>query len=121
MRVNVDLARLSRIEPEDSPAAAAPQPAAEAPSVRTDLAPALASVELDIRGKRVDEAQLNLDEFLDHAMRDGLDKLRVIHGRGTGALRNVVREHLRHHRAVKNFGPEPRERGGNGATWVELA
>ena len=121
VRVNVDLARLSRIEPEDSPADAPPQPAAEAPSVRTDLAPALASVELDIRGKRVDEAQLNLDEFLDHAMRDGLDKLRVIHGRGTGALRNVVREHLRHHRAVKNFGPEPRERGGNGATWVELA
>ena len=121
VRVNVDLARLSRIEPEDSPADAPPQPAAEAPSVRTDLAPPLASVELDIRGKRVDEAQLNLDEFLDHAMRDGLDKLRVIHGRGTGALRNVVREHLRHHRAVKNFGPEPRERGGNGATWVELA
>ena len=121
VRVNVDLARLSRIEPEDSPADAPPQPAAEAPSVRTDLAPALASVELDIRGKRVDEAQLNLDEFLDHAMRDGLDKLRVIHGRGTGALRNVVREHLRHHRAVKNFGPEPRERGGNGATWIELA
>ena len=121
VRVNVDLARLSRIESEDSPADAPPQPAAEAPSVRTDLAPALASVELDIRGKRVDEAQLNLDEFLDHAMRDGLDKLRVIHGRGTGALRNVVREHLRHHRAVKNFGPEPRERGGNGATWVELA
>ena len=120
VRVNVDLARLSRIEPEDSPADAAP-PADQTPNVRTDLAPALASVELDIRGMRVDEAQLNLDEFLDHAMRDGLDKLRVIHGRGTGALRNIVREHLRHHRAVKNFGPEPRERGGNGATWVELA
>ncbi len=116
VRVNVDLHRLSRIEqaePEkDSP---------EIPNVKTDLAPSLDSLELDLRGMRVGDAQIKLDDFLDHAARDGLSRLRVIHGRGTGAIRNVVREHLRHHRAVRDFGPEPRERGGNGATWVELA
>ncbi len=116
VRVNVDLHRLSRIEEAEPENAAA-----EIPNVRTDLAPSLDSLELDLRGMRVGDAQIKLDDFLDHAVRDGLSKLRVIHGRGTGALRNVVREHLRHHRAVRNFGPEPRERGGNGATWVELA
>ena len=115
VRVNVDLHRLSRIEEAEPENAAA-----EIPNVRTDLAPSLDSLELDLRGMRVGDAQIKLDDFLDHAVRDGLSKLRVIHGRGTGALRNVVREHLRHHRAVRNFGPEPRERGGNGATWVEL-
>ena len=116
VRVNVDLHRLSRIEEPDAESAES-----EVPSVKTDLAPSLDSLELDLRGLRVDDAQIRLDDFLDHAVRDSLSKLRVIHGRGTGALRNVVREHLRHHRAVRNFGPEPRERGGNGATWVELA
>ena len=116
VRVNVDLHRLSRVEEPD---VESPEP--EAPSVKTNLAPSLDSLELDLRGLRVDDAQIRLDDFLDHAVRDSLSKLRVIHGRGTGALRNVVREHLRHHRAVRNFGPEPRERGGNGATWVELA
>ena len=116
VRVNVDLHRLSRVE-QTEPESAEP----EIPNVKTDLAPSLDSLELDLRGLRVDDAQIRLDEFVDHAMRDGLSKLRVIHGRGTGALRNVVREHLQRHRAVRNFGPEPRERGGNGATWVELA
>ncbi|MXX53046.1 MAG: Smr/MutS family protein, partial [Dehalococcoidia bacterium] len=96
-------------------------PEPETPNVQKFLAPSLESLELDLRGLRVDDAQIRLDDFLDHSVRDSLSKIRVIHGRGTGALRNVVREHLRHHRAVRNFGPEPRERGGNGATWVELA
>ncbi len=116
VRVNVDLHRLSRVEASE-PESAEP----ETPSVKTDLAPSLDSLELDLRGLRVDDAQIRLDEFVDHATRDGLSRLRVIHGRGTGALRNVVREHLQRHRSVRNFGAEPRERGGNGATWVELS
>ncbi len=116
VRVNVDLHRLSRIE-ESEPE----NPDSETPVVKTDLAPSLDSMELDLRGMRVADAQIKLDDFLDHADLDGLPKIRVIHGRGTGALRNMVREHLRRRRAVRNFGPEPRELGGNGATWVELA
>ena len=118
VRVNVDLHRLSRVEAEEADSESS-EP--ETPNVQKFLAPSLESLELDLRGLRVDDAQIRLDDFLDHAVRDSLNKIRVIHGRGTGALRNVVREHLRHHRGVRNFGPEPRERGGNGATWVELA
>ena len=116
VRVNVDLHRLSRVE--DDPAE---EPEDRIPDVRTDLAPALESAELDLRGMRAADAQVNLDEFLDRALRDGLSKLRVIHGRGSGVLRNVVRDHLRYHRAVSDYGPEPREHGGNGATWVQMA
>ena len=116
VRVNVDLHRLSRVENDP-----AEEPEDQIPDVRTDLAPPLESAELDLRGMRAADAQVNLDEFLDRALRDGLSKLRVIHGRGSGVLRNVVRDHLRYHRAVSDYGPEPREHGGNGATWVQMA
>ncbi len=116
VRVNVSLRRLSRVEGHEDR-----DDGADEPLVRTDLVPAPTSIELDLRGMRAGDAEVSLDEFLDRTVRDGLEKVRIIHGRGTGVLRNVVREHLRYHRGVKNFGPEPRERGGNGATWVELA
>ena len=116
VRVNVDLNRLSRVDNQGDE-----EPDEETPRVTTDLSPPMQSAELDLRGMRAGDAQVNLDEFLDRAIRDGVSKLRVIHGRGSGVLRNVVRDHLRYHRAVSDFGPEPRERGGNGATWVQMA
>ena len=116
VRVNVELNRLSRVDNQGDEG-----PDEETPRVTTDLSPPMQSTELDLRGMRAGDAQVNLDEFLDHAIRDGVSKLRVIHGRGSGVLRNVVRDHLRYHRAVSDFGPEPRERGGNGATWVQMA
>ena len=120
-RISVDVYRLSRIERDDGgeeeESGGAPQPAA----VTLNLAPSMESAELDLRGMRAADAQIKLDEFLDHAARDGVSRLRVIHGRGAGVLRSVAREHLRYHRGVSGFGAEPRERGGDGATWVELA
>ena len=119
-RISVDVYRLSRIERDDNgeeESGGAPQPAA----VTLNLAPSIESAELDLRGMRAADAQIRLDEFLDHAARDGVSRLRVIHGRGAGVLRSVAREHLRYHRGVSGFGAEPRERGGDGATWVELA
>ena len=118
VRINVDLHRLARIEP-DSEADAQAQQADE--GVHYDLGQAIEKVELDLRGLRVDEALMRLEDYLDSAVRDGVDKVRIIHGRGTGALRDAVREHLQRHPSVNSYGPEPRERGGNGATYVELA
>ncbi|MCE2456913.1 MAG: endonuclease MutS2 [Dehalococcoidia bacterium] len=116
VRVTVDLHRLSRVDSDHDD-----DPEADTPRVTTDVSPPMQSIELDIRGMRAADAQVNLDEFLDRAILDGASKLRVIHGRGSGVLRNVVRDHLRYHRSVSDFGPEPRERGGNGATWVQMA
>jgi DNA mismatch repair protein MutS2 len=112
VRINVGLGRLSRAEE---------QPEAQAPEVQVALAPGLTSMELDMRGMRVEEALARLEDFLDKAVRDGLSSVRIIHGRGTGVLRQVVREHLARHPLAKSFEPEARERGGNGATVVELA
>ena len=121
-RISVDIHRLSRIERDDNGGESGDDAdGAQPPSLATNLAPAMESAELDLRGMRAADAQISLDEFLDHAARDGVSRLRVIHGRGAGVLRSVVREHLRHHRGVSGFGSEPRERGGDGATWVELA
>ena len=112
--LRVDLARLSRVEDE-------PDEPEEAPAVSYELGPPMGTTELDLRGLHVADAVIRLEEFLDGAMRDGLASVRVIHGRGTGALRHAVREHLTRHKLVRGFGPEPPERGGNGATAVELA
>ena len=117
-RISVDIHRLSRIERENGDESAT----GDAPPATTlNIAPPPESAELDLRGMRAAEAQARLDEFIDRATLDGVSRLRVIHGRGAGVLRSVAREHLRYHRGVSGFGAEPRERGGDGATWVELS
>ena len=113
VRLRIDINRLSRVDEE-------PQEAT-GPDISIQLGPSLMSPELDLRGLRAEEALVRLEEFLDAAVRDGLSSVRIIHGRGTGVLRQVVREHLMHHPLARSFSPEPRERGGNGATAVELA
>ena len=112
--LRVDLGRLTRTEETG------PEHEEDEPAIRYELAPPLGTQELDLRGLRAADALVRLEEFLDGAMRDGLGSVRVIHGRGTGALRHAVREHLSRHSLVREFGPEPPERGGNGATAVQL-
>ena len=88
--------------------------------VQYSLGPSLSTLELDIRGSRAEEALMRVEEFLDKALRDGLSSVRIIHGRGTGALRAAVRELLEHHPLAKSFAPEAAEKGSDGATVVEL-
>ncbi len=76
--------------------------------------------ELNLIGQRVEAALELLDDFLDRALLTTHQKLRIIHGHGTGRLRTAVREHLRHHRAVSSCGPAPADEGGEGATLVRL-
>ena len=111
VRLRMGLSRLTRVDE---------QPEAESARVYVDLGPSLSTNELDIRGTRVEEALVRLEEFLDKAVRDGLSTVRIIHGRGTGALRQAVREHLTHHPLAQSFAAEVRDLGGNGATAVDL-
>lgn len=74
----------------------------------------------DLRGKTVEEALLDLDLFLDHAVLSGLGEVTVIHGKGTGALRKAVQEHLRHHKFVKGYRLGVYGEGENGVTIVTL-
>ena len=76
---------------------------------------------MDVRGKRADDAVEALETYLDAALAHGLARVRVIHGKGTGALRNAVWRRLAAGREAASYALAPRERGGEGATEVELA
>jgi len=75
---------------------------------------------LDLRGARVDEALEALSRYLDDAALAGLDRVTVIHGLGTGALRDAVRDMAGGHPLVKAFRAGERGEGGDGATIVTL-
>ena len=79
-----------------------------------------ASPEVDLRGMMTDEAILVLDRFLDSAVMGRLDTVTVIHGKGTGAVRKAVREHLKRSKYVRSFRPGRFGEGEDGVTVVEL-
>ena len=76
--------------------------------------------EIDLRGRRAHEVHDAVMEFLDRMMLQGAMTCRIIHGKGTGALREAVRETLSHHDSVETFFAGGPGDGGDGATMVEL-
>ena len=78
------------------------------------------SPEINVIGKRLDEALLEVDKYLDDACMSGLSQVSVIHGKGTGALRNGLREMFRAHREVASFHSASYDEGGEGVTIVKL-
>jgi len=77
--------------------------------------------EVHLRQLTVDEALLKLDQYLHDAFMAGLYQVRVVHGKGTGTLRQAVREELAKHTLVKSYRPGEYGEGGGGVTIVELA
>ena len=84
-----------------------------------NLLPAINEVRL--RKLTVDEALLKLDQFLNDAFMAGLYQVKVIHGKGTGTIREAARKYLDHHSLVKSYRPGDYGEGGSGVTIVELA
>lgn len=78
------------------------------------------SNEIHLRRLTLDEALLKLDEYLDDAFMAGIFSVRVIHGKGTGTLRQAIREQLTKHSLVKSYRPGGYGEGGAGVTIVEL-
>lgn len=78
------------------------------------------SSDLDIRGKRAEESLPLLNNFLDDAILFGTSSVRIIHGKGDGILRQVIRNELVHVKQVKHFHDEHADRGGAGITVVEF-
>jgi DNA mismatch repair protein MutS2 len=76
--------------------------------------------QLDLRGLRRDEALERLEQYLEDAALVGLSQARIVHGKGTGAIRQAVRETLRGSQYVARFAPEPDSSGGDGATQLWL-
>jgi DNA mismatch repair protein MutS2 len=101
--------------PEPKPAT----PVREKARSSSDVA-VVVSAELNLIGQRVDDALEDSDRFLDRALLEGKQAVRIIHGFGTGTLRKAVREHLRKHPAVKSWRPGAENEGGDGATIAVL-
>lgn len=81
---------------------------------------AMFSTTLDVRGKRVEEVLPQLTQFLDDALLLAHGELRILHGKGEGVLRQVVRDALKRNKHVASFADEHVERGGAGITVVVL-
>lgn len=78
------------------------------------------SYNLDIRGERGEEAIAKLNQFMDDALMLGVKEIRVVHGKGDGILRRLVRDQLQHFRQVSRMEDEHADRGGAGVTIVYM-
>lgn len=76
--------------------------------------------ELDVRGKRGEEALYEIEKYLDKAIMMGYPNLKIIHGKGDGILRRMIREYLRKYNEVSRLEDEHPDRGGDGITYVHL-
>lgn len=74
--------------------------------------------ELDIRGVRAEEALGKVDQYIDNALILGTDQIRVLHGKGHGILRDLIRNHLKGHQSVASAVDEQVEFGGSGITVI---
>ncbi len=113
LRMKVSVDRIDRVE---LPAVAG---RAETP-VLVPAGPAV-PIELDLRGQRADEALERFEGYLDSAFRAGLPFVRIIHGKGTGALRAAIRTALAGHPLVRGFESAAPNEGGEGVTIALLA
>ena len=78
-------------------------------------------LEIDIRGRRAQEVEPEIERYINDGYMGGLESLRIIHGLGTGALRKAVREQLDAHPLVAQVKPAPKDQGGDGVTVATLA
>ena len=117
MRAKIPVYQLQRLA-EGHPTAARQGVYLDRAATRTP-APRRPDPEMDLRGLRVDEAVARVDTALNDAALDGVSLLRIIHGKGTGALRRAIREYLSDHPLVEtaNEGEGP---GGEGVTVAQL-
>ena len=93
---------------------------AEPPIRRSVAEPGTVASEVSLRGIRIDEAEAILTKALDDAILADLPYLRVIHGKGTGAMRRMVHEMVAHDPRVRRFALAPANQGGAGVTIVEF-
>ena len=78
------------------------------------------SSELNVMGLTVEDALPKVDKFIDQALLQGLEKVQIIHGVGSGRLRSGISQYLKGHPAVKSYSPGETLKGGRGITIVEL-
>ncbi len=119
MRINVPVSSLRPLPKGVKPKKEARSP--EPTGMSVTLTKAInVSPELKLIGERAEQALHNLEKYLDEAHAAGLTKVRIIHGKGTGALKNAVWQFLKDHPAVESYRLGEQAEGGSGATVVTL-
>jgi DNA mismatch repair protein MutS2 len=78
------------------------------------------STTLDLRGKRADEALVELDKYIDQALLLGMHSFSILHGKGQGILRKIIRDQLSDYRELLRFEDAPSDSGGEGITEVKV-
>jgi DNA mismatch repair protein MutS2 len=119
LRIRAKLDELRLADDKDRQVDDQPSRQVEATRVRSKPT-ARPALELHLRGMRVDEALIDLERHLDSAYLAGMPFVRVVHGKGTGTLREAVRNALRGNRYVRSFESGSPSEGGEGVTVVHL-
>jgi DNA mismatch repair protein MutS2 len=110
------MARLSDLRLIEDPV----KPSASGGKLTLDPAHTVAGLALDVRGRMVDEALMEVDRYLDDAVLNGRQEVQIINGKGTGALRKGIQDYLRRHSKVKDFRLGNYGEGDAGVTIVTL-
>ena len=113
MKMKVSTDELEKIKPDKAARRASHN------SVRR-TASAGVKTQIDLRGKRYEEALTEVDRYIDAALLAGYDQVTIVHGKGTGALRSGITKYLKRNKRVKSFEFAPVNAGGNGATIVHF-
>ena len=122
IRTRVPLSNLRLLEAKKAPSPTKGRavPAASRGHGVASRAERTVSTELDLRGQTTEEALLEVDRFIDNAVLTGVERVTIIHGKGTGALRAAIQQHLRRHPSVKEFRLGSYGEGETGVTIAEL-
>lgn len=113
MKINVNLSDIEEVEGQDSKIY-------QIASRNVIIKEKNIDMSIDVRGKTSDDAILEVDKYLDDAYTAGLKQVTIIHGKGTGVLRQAIRNFLRRHPHVKSFRDGTYGEGEQGVTVVEL-
>jgi len=116
MRVTVPISSLRKAKSEPFKTQVRESPESK---IAFEKAKDLAS-EIHLRGLRVEPAMIEVEKYLDDAMAAGADQVRIVHGKGTGQMRNAVHQFLKSHPGVSSFRLGENEEGGSGVTVVKL-
>ena len=93
----------------------APEPKAKSRHITRSAASSI-KAQLDLRGTRYEAAALELDSYIDQALLANLNQITIVHGIGTGVIRDMVQEKLAKNKHIKSFSYAPMNAGGSGAT-----
>ncbi len=120
LKTNIKANRLEKVSKKAFKEATKETPRAKLSGVDMNEKMSNFNFNVDIRGKRAEEALQALDSIMDDAIMLGHSELRIVHGKGDGILRNLTRTHLKTYKQVKGFEDEHADRGGHGVTIVKL-